>query len=260
MSHRSFGRNLVARLASHAADCCVSVKRWVHQDLEHFLSYIDAVSSNFLEQPLRQSLTPPAAGALPLGVTYDCSASVLVSAYTSGLVVCHDAQSAAVARSFQAVEDSIYLFGQYWLTLIRLHAHLCAPNVDYVSTLMSQIMMHPTTNMALVACSDGTLVGLDLRAAARSFSSKIHSDAMTGCAVDCSGLYVATSSHDGTIRVCDFISRRMLDRFDVTARRSLSPIKVHKFKGDEGVLCVAAHPSMALMAAGGADSVVSVLQ
>lgn len=76
-----------------------------------------------------------------------------------------------------------------------------------------------------------------------------HTDAVTTVSIDKSGLYLVSGGHDGSLR-----------SWDLRKFQCLHEIPAHRKKYDEAVHTIAHHPSLPLMASGGADSLVKLFE
>lgn len=80
-------------------------------------------------------------------------------------------------------------------------------------------------------------------------SINAHQGPVAGVAVDPSGLLIATASHTGVVRW-----------WNITDLKCTQELTAHRSKWDEGALAVGFHPSIGMLATGGADACIKLFQ
>jgi striatin 1/3/4 len=75
-----------------------------------------------------------------------------------------------------------------------------------------------------------------------------HTASVSSLSMDPSGIYLFSGSHDGSLRA-----------WDVRNYKCLCEIPSHRRKYEESVNVVLKHPNLPLLATGGADSLIKVL-
>jgi striatin 1/3/4 len=75
-----------------------------------------------------------------------------------------------------------------------------------------------------------------------------HLDGVTSLSIDASGFSLVSGSHDCSVRFWDLLG----------SRSCVQELTTHREKAREGVLDVEFHPSLPVMASGGADGVVKL--
>lgn len=75
-----------------------------------------------------------------------------------------------------------------------------------------------------------------------------HLDAVTSVSLDASGFSLVSGSHDCSIRFWDILN----------SRSCVQEVTPHREKAREGVLAVEFHPTLPVMATGGADSLLKL--
>src|SRR6266545_3439851 len=75
-----------------------------------------------------------------------------------------------------------------------------------------------------------------------------HLDGVTSLSIDASGFSLVSGSHDCSVRFWDLLG----------SRSCVQELTTHREKAREGVLDVEFHPSLPIMASGGADGVVKL--
>ena len=111
------------------------------------------------------------------------------------------------------------------------------------SSLVYQIISHPTMPLTIMAFGDAHIRYFDNATGACSEDTVAHLDAVTSLSVDPNGLFLLSGSHDGSLRL-----------WNLETKSCLQEITAHRKKLDEAVLAVAFHPSRPMIASAGADS------
>jgi striatin 1/3/4 len=75
-----------------------------------------------------------------------------------------------------------------------------------------------------------------------------HLDAVTSLSIEPSGFSLVSGGHDCSIRFWDLLNTHSCLQEDTK----------HRKKGEEGVLAVEFHPTLSVLASGGADGVIKV--
>lgn len=150
----------------------------------------------------------------------------LLVGYSSGAVVCWDLQTGAKVSTFNPANKG--------------------------SSLVCDLVSHPTLPLAFAACADSSVRFYDCNAAKCFFSLRAHRDCVTSVTLaDRSGLVLASASHDSSIRFWDLTSYKLL--------QDLSEHQTHRKKYDEGIHKIRTHPTLPMLASGGADATVKIL-
>lgn len=76
-----------------------------------------------------------------------------------------------------------------------------------------------------------------------------HTDAVTDICIDDSGYYLISTGHDGSVR-----------SWDLRTFHCLHEITLNRKKYDESIFCVAQHPAGEIIAIGGSDSIIKILE
>jgi len=114
------------------------------------------------------------------------------------------------------------------------------------------VCTHPTLGLALTANADQCVRFYDIKQSSCVAVLRAHRDAVTSVAIEPSlGTQCATASHDQMVRFWDLGTRKIV--------QNLEPHQTHQKKFDEAVHCVVYHPTLSMVAHGGADSLVKVL-
>lgn len=109
------------------------------------------------------------------------------------------------------------------------------------------VVSHPTLPLTITAHEDHHLRFFDNNTGQLVHAMVAHLDAVTSLAVDRSGLYVLSGSHDSSIRL-----------WNIETKTCMQELTVHRKKFDESVNDVAFHPSKPYIASAGADAVAKV--
>lgn len=114
---------------------------------------------------------------------------------------------------------------------------------------VNKLSVHPTMPVAIAAHQDRKIRMYDMRAGECVGSLTAHQDSVTSISVDAAGLYLASGSHDGSLRV-----------WSVSDRHCVFEQSAHRPKMGEAVHSVTYHPSRNFIATGGADSTIKIFQ
>ncbi|GAB1608074.1 striatin-3-like isoform X5 [Argonauta hians] len=112
---------------------------------------------------------------------------------------------------------------------------------------INRIINHPTLPITITAHEDRHIRFFDNHTGKMVHSMVAHLDPVTSLAVDPSGLYLVSGSHDCSIRL-----------WNLESKTCVQEITSHRKKFDESIHDVAFHPSKPYIASGGADSVAKV--
>ncbi|XP_068765941.1 striatin-4 isoform X2 [Struthio camelus] len=112
---------------------------------------------------------------------------------------------------------------------------------------INQVASHPTEPLTVAASDDGGIRFLDNRTGKAVHSMVAHLDAVTCLAVDPSGAFLLSGSHDCSLRL-----------WHLGSRTCVQEIAAHRRKHAEAVHAVAFHPGRALSASAGADALAKV--
>jgi striatin 1/3/4 len=122
------------------------------------------------------------------------------------------------------------------------------PSADHTSLdRINRILSHPTLPVTITAHEDRHLRFFDNNTGKLIHSMVAHLDAVTSIAVDQSGLYVLSGSHDCSIRL-----------WNLETKTCIQELTSHRKKFDESIHDVAFHPSRPFFASAGADGLVKV--
>jgi len=117
---------------------------------------------------------------------------------------------------------------------------------------INDIVSHPSLSLAITAHVDNNVRIFDVSQGSCVSVMQTHRDAVTSVALDHSGLYLASASHDQSLRFWDMTSKKII--------QDLDGYQTHRSKYDEAIHMVRYHSSMPLVATCGADSVAKVYQ
>eukprot|EP00743_Colponemidia_sp_Colp-15_P001873 GILK01002041.1.p1 GENE.GILK01002041.1~~GILK01002041.1.p1 ORF type:complete len:591 (-),score=98.15 GILK01002041.1:122-1894(-) len=184
--------------------------------------------------PLVHSLSVPlkssSAADIPTSVAWiPADLQHFAAGFVSARVAFFDSQTAQVVRELSWNEDS---------------------NVDFENPVdqVNCIISHNTLPLLIAGHEDRCIRFYDVNAASSSIASMVgHTDALSCLAIDPSGLYLVSGAHDGSLRF-----------WDLRQRLCLHEISAHRKKFEEATMCVSYHPAKAVLASGGADSVVKL--
>ncbi|XP_063038090.1 striatin-4-like [Melospiza melodia melodia] len=112
---------------------------------------------------------------------------------------------------------------------------------------VNQVLAHPSQPLAITASDDRAIRYLDTRTGALVHSVVAHLDAVTCLALDPSGAFLLSGSHDCSLRL-----------WHLSDRTCVQELPAHRRKHHEAVLAVAFHPRRALSASAGADALAKV--
>jgi WD40 repeat protein len=76
-----------------------------------------------------------------------------------------------------------------------------------------------------------------------------HTDSVTDISLDTSGFYMISTGHDGSVR-----------SWDLRNFHCLHEVTINRKKYDESIFCVAQHPELPILATGGSDSLIKILE
>uniref|UniRef100_A0A8C3UVV3 Striatin 4 n=1 Tax=Catharus ustulatus TaxID=91951 RepID=A0A8C3UVV3_CATUS len=127
-------------------------------------------------------------------------------------------------------------------------ATLVSPNGG--SGQVNQVVAHPSQPLTITASDDRGIRYLDNRTGKVVHSMVAHLDAVTCLALDPSGAFLLSGSHDCSLRLWHLCQR--------TCRTCVQELPAHRRKHEEAVLAVAFHPRRALSASAGADALAKV--
>ncbi|XP_032939774.1 striatin-4-like [Catharus ustulatus] len=125
-------------------------------------------------------------------------------------------------------------------------ATLVSPNGGG-SGQVNQVVAHPSQPLTITASDDRGIRYLDNRTGKVVHSMVAHLDAVTCLALDPSGAFLLSGSHDCSLRL-----------WHLCQRTCVQELPAHRRKHEEAVLAVAFHPRRALSASAGADALAKV--
>ncbi|KAM3656380.1 LOW QUALITY PROTEIN: striatin-4 [Ammospiza maritima maritima] len=112
---------------------------------------------------------------------------------------------------------------------------------------VNQVLAHPWQPLTIMAGDDGAIRYLDNRTGEVVHSMVAHLDAVTCLALDPSGAFLLSGSHDCSLRL-----------WHLSEHTCVQELPAHRRKHHEAVLAVAFHPRRALSASAGADALAKV--
>uniref|UniRef100_A0A8C0H923 Striatin 4 n=1 Tax=Chelonoidis abingdonii TaxID=106734 RepID=A0A8C0H923_CHEAB len=112
---------------------------------------------------------------------------------------------------------------------------------------INHVVSHPTQPVTITAHDDRGIRFLDNRTGKAIHSMVAHLDAVTCLAVDPSGVFLMSGSHDCSLRL-----------WNLDNKTCVQEITAHRKKHEEAIHAVAFHPSKALIASAGADALAKV--
>jgi striatin 1/3/4 len=122
------------------------------------------------------------------------------------------------------------------------------PTPDYASkSQINRVVCHPTLPVTITAHEDRHIRFFDNNSGKVIHSMVAHLDAVTSLAIDPSGLYLLSGSHDCSIRL-----------WNLDSKTCVQEITSHRKKFDESIHDVAFHPSKPFIASAGADALAKV--
>ncbi|XP_066426235.1 striatin-4-like, partial [Molothrus aeneus] len=112
---------------------------------------------------------------------------------------------------------------------------------------VNQVLAHPSQPLGITASDDRSIRYLDTRTGEVVHSMVAHLDAVTCLALDPSGAFLLSGSHDCSLRL-----------WHLSDHTCVQELPAHRRKHHEAVLAVAFHPRRALSASAGADALAKV--
>lgn len=116
-------------------------------------------------------------------------------------------------------------------------------------TQINSLLTSPTCSLAIAGHEDKRIRFFDLRTNVCVKEMVGHTDGVTSVSIHKSGLYLVSGGHDGSLR-----------SWDLRKHQCIHEIPAHRKKYDEAVHAVANHPTLPLLASGGADSLVKLFE
>jgi len=120
-------------------------------------------------------------------------------------------------------------------------------NWSQASRQVNTLASHFTNDIAFAGHEDGVIRLYDLNDGRCHRELRGHTDAVTSLALDPSGLYLTSGSHDATVRT-----------WDLRTFQPLQELPAHSRKYDEGTNCVTIHPTFPYMFSGGSDGLIKL--
>ncbi|KYQ88965.1 WD40 repeat-containing protein [Tieghemostelium lacteum] len=115
---------------------------------------------------------------------------------------------------------------------------------------INKLVSHPLLSLAISATEDHKIEFYDLNSSSPIVHSMVaHSSAISSLAIDPSGLYLASCSHDSSIRF-----------WDISSKTCVQDLNSHRPKYDESINCIKYHPTKGYFASGGSDSIIRIHQ
>jgi striatin 1/3/4 len=113
--------------------------------------------------------------------------------------------------------------------------------------MINRVVCHPTLPVTITAHEDRHIRFFDNNSGKMIHSMVAHLDAVTSLAIDPSGLYILSGSHDCSIRL-----------WNLETKTCVQEITSHRKKFDESIHDVAFHPTKPFIASAGADALAKV--
>ena len=111
------------------------------------------------------------------------------------------------------------------------------------------VMAHPNIEMAIVGHENSVVSLYDLGGKRIHTIESAHGDAGITSVTTNSGLQFVTGGHDGMMRF-----------WDIRNYKCVQEVQAHQRKYDEALACIEIHPTLPLIASGGADSIVNLFE
>lgn len=172
--------------------------------------------------PLLNSYSFDSSLGLPSSIDFvheDCSQMVV--AYTSGRAAIYDLETSKLVLELESGRTA----------------------GDQINCVVS----HPTMPLTMAAHEDRHVRFYDNVTGKVMHAMVAHQDAVTSLAVDPTGLYLLSGSHDCSVRL-----------WNLENKQCVQEITAHRKKCDESIHCVGFHPTKPFIASGGADALVKV--
>lgn len=163
--------------------------------------------------------SPTCVASIPLDIIPDSGVTIAVS-FQSGKVGLYDVESC-----------------------LNSSESYTKPSVVYdVYARVNSIVVHPTLPCLVSADSNHVIKFWDLKTHEQTYTMTAHQDEVTSLAIDPTGRYLLSGSHDSSVRLWLFDEKSCIQE-----------ITSHRKKYDEGILSVAFHPKLSHFATAGAD-------
>lgn len=178
------------------------------------------------KNPLLNTFRVDSELGVPTSVDFvQCEPSQMVVAYTSANVYIFDIEKSKPVTSLEY-----------------------KPAPDYaMKSQINRVVCHPTLPVTITAHEDRHIRFFDNNTGKVIHSMVAHLDAVTSLAIDPSGLYLLSGSHDCSIRL-----------WNLDSKTCVQEITSHRKKFDESIHDVAFHPSKPFIASAGADALAKV--
>ena len=178
------------------------------------------------KSPLLNTFTADTDDGVPTSVDFvRCDPSQMIVSYTSSNTYIYDLET---TKQILCLETKI--------------------NIDASSSnQINRIITHPTLPVTITAHEDRHIRFFDNNTGKMIHSMVAHLDAVTSLAIDPSGLYLLSGSHDCSIRL-----------WNLDSKTCVQEITAHRKKFDESIFDVAFHPSKPYIASAGADALAKV--
>jgi len=115
---------------------------------------------------------------------------------------------------------------------------------------VNKIVSHPFLPLAIMGTEDHKIEFWDLSNISNIVpvhSMIAHSNSISSLAIDPSGLYLSSCSHDSSIRF-----------WDISSKTCTQDLLAHRPKFDEAIHCISYHPTKGYFASGGADAIIKL--
>ncbi|XP_044732454.1 striatin isoform X3 [Chrysoperla carnea] len=150
----------------------------------------------------------------------------IISAYNNGYCIIYDSERATPVVKFEATQDI---------------------TSSATGRQINRVVCHPTLPLSVTAHEDRHIRFWDNNTGKIVHSMVAHLEAVTSLAIDPTGLYLLSGSHDCSIRL-----------WHLDNKTCVQEITAHRKKFDESILDVAFHPSRPFIASAGADGLAKV--
>ena len=114
---------------------------------------------------------------------------------------------------------------------------------------VNSICSSSSTGLTITAHEDKRIRFFDLSSNSCIKDMVGHTDSVTDICLDSSGFYMVSTGHDGSVR-----------SWDLRNYNCLHEVTLNRKKFEESIFCVAQHPESSILAIGGSDSLIKILE